>query len=306
MAAGDAAAHYTGATNWGANLLTDVYLQKKFITRLEKSLAMVPLGKMATLPEKMGKTVGWNLMSNPGALSALSEDNPTAVTLTTTYVTAVLGDYASNYPYTRFLELTATEDTIPEIVSAAGYQMALSWDTDTHVAVASATQIDAGVAMTAETIRTASYTLDALNTQPHSKANGNLVAVLGSEQCYDMFGEGAPTWVQAMRGDLESSMRTPVGSDGSVKSVIYGTMIRRSTNCVQATNEEYGYIFGDEAFGVAMIGPGTPMSPQVYVTPPSARVDRAARDVGSVGSISFFVAKLLDANRIRELKSDVT
>ena len=51
MAAGDAAAHYTGATNWGANLLTDVYLQKKFITRLENSLAMVPLGKMATLPE---------------------------------------------------------------------------------------------------------------------------------------------------------------------------------------------------------------------------------------------------------------
>jgi N4-gp56 family major capsid protein len=306
MSAGDAAAHYTNTTNFGPNVLTDVYLQKKFQTRLEASLAMVLLGKNATLPEKMGKTVGWNLLSNPAALSALSEDNPTAVTLTTTYTTAVLLDYASNYPYTKFLELTAAEDTIPEIVSAAGYQMALTWDTATHTAVNAATQIDAGVAMTAETVRKAAYVLDNLNVQPHSKANGNLVAVLGSEQCYDMFGEGAPTWVQAMRGDLESSMRTPIGAAGSVKSVIYGVMIKRSTNCVIASSEEYGYIFGDEAFGVAMIGPGNPMSPQVYVTPPSMRVDRAARDVGSIGSISFFVAKQLDANRIRELKSDVT
>lgn len=307
MAAGDAAAHYTAAANFGANVLTDVYLQKKFIERLEASLAMVRLGKIATLPEKMGKTVGWNLMSNPAVLSALSEDNPTAVTLTTTYVTAVLLDYASNYPYTKFLEVTAAEDTIPEIVSAAGYQMALTWDTATHASVNAATQIDAGVAMTADVIRNASYVLDNLNVQGHpmTPSGANLIAVLGSEQCYDMFGEGAPTWVQAMRGDLESSMRTPI-SGGQVKNVIYNTLIKRSTNCVQTGNEEYGYIFGNEAFGVGMIGPGTPMSPQVYVTPPSARVDRAARDVGSIGSISFFVAKLLDANRIRELKSDVT
>ena len=299
--------HYTAATNFGTNVLTDVYLQKKFVKRLEARLAMTLLGKRAILPENMGKTVGWNMLSNPAALSAVTEDTPTAVTLTTTYTTAVLLDYASNYEYSKFLEITATPDTIDEIVGAAGYQMGLTWDTACHTAVNAATQIDAGTAMTADVLRRAAYTLDNLNTQPHPSTPGGafLVAVLGSEQCYDMFGEGAPTWVQAKRGDLESAMATPM-KDSVSSAAIYNVIIKRSQNCVQATNEEYGYIFGDEAFGVAMVGPGSLMSPQVYVTPPSARVDRAARDLGSIGSISFFVAKQLDANRIRELKSDVT
>ena len=306
-----APAHYTAATNFGANVLTTVYLQTMFEEANKRDFVVYPLGKVAALPEKMGKTVRWNRMAMPAVLSALTEDDPTTVTLTTTTVTSTLLDYGASYPYSRFLEMTAIQDTIPEIVSTAGYQFGLTCETVCYSsALTDATQIDAGVAMTADTLRTAVSTLDGLDAIKHPQAKalgGRYCAVFSPEQAYDMMGEGAPTWWQAKNNQVEATFQTPW--DGTpAASMLYGTFIKTSTvvTTQSASSEEFGYVIGGAAFGTVSLGQGNPLSPRVVITTPEQRVDRAARDQGSIGTWGLFSAEMLNGNNLREIKSDIT
>jgi N4-gp56 family major capsid protein len=303
--------HSTAGANFGANVLTDIYLQKIFQDANRRKLVVVPLGKQADLPENMGKTVRWNRMVQPAALSTVAEGSVTTVTLTTVTVTSTLLDYAASYGYTRFMELTAISGTIPEIVETAGYQMALSAETITYSsALTDATQIDAGVGMTAETLRSAVAALDGADAVEHPMAAAKglkYCGVFSPEQGYDMMGEGAPTWWQAKNSEVEASFRTPWG-DSPASAALYNTIIKTSTvvTTQSASSEEFGYVVGGQAFGTVSLGPGTPMSPQVYITRPSERVDRAARDQGTIGTYMLYAAELLAAANSREIKSDIT
>lgn len=303
--------HSTAGSNFGPNVLTDVYLQKIFQDANRRKLVVIPLGKKADLPENMGKTVRWNRMVQPATLSTVAEGNVTSVTLTTVTVTATLLDFAASYSYSRFLELTAISGTIPEIVETAGYQMALTAETITYSsALTDATQIDAGTGMSAETLRSAVAALDGADAVDHPAATAvglKYCAVMSPEQGYDMMGEGAPTWWQAKNTDVEATFRTPwAGTPASAG--LYNTIIKTSTvvTTQSAASEEFGYVVGGEAFGTVSLGPGTPMSPAVFITRPSERVDRAARDQGTVGTYMLYAAELLAAANSREIKSDIT
>lgn len=298
----------TGTANFGPNVLTTVYLQKMFEDPLHADLIAYPLGKVADLPEGMGKTVRWNRMQNPSAqTTSIAEDTPGTTTLTTATVTATVADYGRQYVYSAFLEKTAIKDTIPEIVRQAGYEAALTVETLTYTqALTDATQIDAGVALTAETIRIGVATLEGLDAKRHPMCNGFFGGIFSAEQLYDMMGEGAPTWVQAKRGDLQAAMVTPwTGTPAS--AAIYNCLLKQSSvvTTQSAASEEFGYIIGKDSFGTVALTAGNLLSPRVVVTPPEARVDRATRDQGTIGWLVFYVSELLNANSIREIKSDI-
>lgn len=306
-----APAHYTGASNFGPNVLTTVYLQKIFEEANKKKRIALPLGKEAQLPENMGKTVRWNRMVMPGTLSAVSEDTPTTVTLTTATVTATLLDYSATYPYSRFLELTAIEDTIPEIVSTAGYQVSLTADTICYSsALTNHTQISGGVAMTAEVLRSTVSTLDGLDAIPNPVAEalgGKYCATFSPEQAYDMMGEGAPTWWQAKNLQVEPTFKTPW--DGTPASaMLYNTFIKTSTviTTQSSASNEFAYVIGGADFGTVFLGPGDPRSPRVIITTPEQRVDRAGRDQGTIGTWFLFAAALLNDNNGREISTAIT
>ena len=301
----------TGLATFGANVLTPAYLQKLFEDPLHADLVVNPLGKEASLPMSMGKTVRWNRMNNPtAATTALTEADPTeATTLTTATVTATLKDYGTFYSYSEFLELTAIPDTIPEIVSQCGYQAALTVETlNYQLALTDNTQIDAGLAMTAETVRTTVATIRGLDAKPHPATPGSayFAAVMSPEQAYDMMGEGSPTWMQAKNRDIEAAMTLPWDQSPATSS-LYGVLIKTSTvvTTQSASTEEFAYIIGKGNFGTVNIGPGSPMSPVVIATPPSARVDRPLRDQGTIGWKIYYAAELLNANTGREIKSDI-
>ena len=302
----------TGLATFGANVLTPAYLQKIFEDPLHADLIVEPLGKPADLPKGMGKTVRWNRMNNPTAVTtSLTEADPTeATTLTTATVTATLADYGTFYSYSEFLELTAISGTIPEIVEQCGYQAALSAETLAYIqALTDFTQIDAGTALAAENIRSTCAVLHGLNAKHHPKTPGGAyyAGIFSPEQVYDMMGEGAPTWVQAKNKDIEGQMYGPW--DGSVANgSIYDCMIKASTvvTTQSASSEEFGYIIGANSFGTAMVGPGSPMAPQVIVTKPSERVDRPLRDQGTIGWKIYLVHEMLNIANGRELKTDIT
>jgi N4-gp56 family major capsid protein len=301
----------TGLATFGANVLAPAYLQKIFEDPLHADLVATPLGKPADLPKGMGKTVRWNRMNNPtAATTALTEGDPSeATTLTTATVTATLKDYGTFYSYSEFLELTAISGTVPEIVEQCGYQAALTVETLTYqLALTDNTQVDAGTALAADSIRTVLGTLHGLDAKHHPQTPGGryYAGIFSPEQVYDMMGEGAPTWVQAKQTTIEGGMYGPW--DGTVANCsIYDCIIKASTvvTTQSAASEEFGYIIGKGNFGTAMIGPGTPMSPAVYITPPSARVDRPLRDQGTIGWKIYYSAELLYANTGREVKSDI-
>lgn len=302
----------TGLATFGANVVTPAYLQKIFEDPLHRDCVAVPLGKQADLPKGMGKTVRWNRMNNPtAATTALTEGDPAeATTLTTATVTATLADYGTFYSYSEFLELTAISGTIPEIVEQCGYQAALTVETLVYQqALTDNTQIDAGTALAAENIRVASATLHGLDAPHHPASPGGAYycGIFSPEQVYDMMGEGAPTWVQAKNKEIEGSMYGPWGGGTVANAAIYDVIIKASTvvTTQSASTEEFGYVIGKGNFGTAMVGPGTPISPAVYVTPPSARVDRPLRDQGTIGWKVYFVSELLYANTGREIKSDI-
>jgi N4-gp56 family major capsid protein len=307
-----AAPHFSTATaNFGPNVLTPAYLQTVFQDPLHARLLTYELGKIADLPENMGKTVRWNKMANPAAATtSLAEDDPSTTTLTTVTVTATLADYGTKYVYSKFLELTALKQTIQQISSQAGYEAALTTDTLNFTqALTDATQVDAGVAMTAETVKTVCQTLQGLNCPPHPATPGEafLAGIFSPEQCYDMMSEGAPTWMQIKRQELAAAMRLPWRSQDATGAV-YDAVIRMTTvvTSQSASSEEFGYIMGAGAFGVVSLGAGNPMSPTITLTPPSARVDRANRDQGTLGWLLFYVSELINGSCIREIKSDVT
>lgn len=299
---------HTTTTSLGANLLTDVWVEKQFISRLLDSLLAVKLGKPSTLPENMGKVVRWQYSSQPAVLSSVTDGaDPTGNTWTTVTVTATLGEYKAESAVTRQLLKVGLSAWLEEVVDASAFQMAATFDTVALTALdGSSVSVDAGTAMTAEATRQAVQKLVMANVKPHPVSPGGnfMYGIYSAEAAYDMMGEGAPAWFQVKSADYLNTLVSPFGDD-LASSAIYGAIIKLSNAVRQQTNEDYNVIVGNEALGVASLDTSV-IDPRIYVTRPEERVDRAARDQGSIGSYALFAAARLDSNRVVMVKSDVS
>ena len=299
---------YTGTSGLGANILTDVYLEKSFISRLISTLVCTPLGMRSSLPDNTGKKVRWQYSSQPAALSATTEGtNPSDNTFSTTTAEGTLLEYKSEMEASRFLLKAGLSAWLEEVVDATGYQMADTFDTASLTALdASTVTVDAGTSMTADAVRQGVQKLVMANVKPHPSTPGGrfYAGIFSGEAAYDMMGEGAPAWFQVKSSDYQAALITPF--DGTpATAAIYGAIIKISNNVRAQTSEDYNVIVGKEAFGIAALDTNV-VQPAVYVTRPNERVDLPARNKGSVGTFALFVAKLIDTNRVVMVKSDVS
>lgn len=297
---------YTGTSGLGANLLTDVYLEKQFISRLLDGLVATPLGLRSSLPDNTGKKVRWQYSSQPAALSATTEGtNPSDNTFSTTTAEGTLLEYKSEMEASRFLLKAGLSAWLEEVIDATGYQMSDTFDTASLTALdGSSVTVDSGTSMTADALRQGVAKLVTANVKPHPMTPGYYCAVFHGEACYDMMGEGAPAWFQVRSTDYQSALTTPF-SGSPASSAVYGAFVKLSNNVRVQTNEHYNVVVGNEAFGIAALDTNV-VQPAVYVTRPEQRVDLPARNKGSVGTFALFVAKLIDTNRVCMVKSDVT
>jgi hypothetical protein len=295
----------------GANLLTDVWVEKQFISRLLDTLLAVRLGKPSSLPEHMGKVVRWQFSSQPTVLSAVTDGaDPTARNFTTTTATATLGEFKAETVATRQLLKVGLSAWLEEVVDAAGFQMAETFDTVALTSLDGTTvSVDAGVAMTAEITRQAVQKLVMVNAKPHPASPGGkfYYGLYSGEAAYDMMGEGQAAWFQVKRDEYLNTLVSPFGDDVA-SAAVYGAIIKISNNVRRlagSPDDDLNVIVANEALGVASLDTNV-IEPRVYVTRPNERVDRGSRDLGSVGTYALFAAQLLDANRCVKVSSDAT
>ena len=308
------AGHATTTANLGANVLAAEYLQSTFQNELFNNFVAYPLAEKAALPKGMGTTVTYNkIVKWTTALTANTEgDTGFPITLTSATVQATLLEYIAYGEYSELLDLSAVTGTSERIAKNIGYVMATTVDTLIHTsALADATNTnDEGVAMTAEGLRKAAQELATLNVPHHSGTPGGAYycSILSPEQFYDMIGEGAPTWIQAMRAELTGALRTPWADQPST-SAVYDVMVKKSSNVVVSGGNDVGYVFGDGAFFCASLGPDiAPESegyrPRLIVTGPGEHVDQPGRNKGTAAGKMYYASEKLDINCIVKVLSD--
>jgi len=306
---------HTGAANFGANLLQDMFHAKVFVKTLRRNLIALPLATMEDAPRSSGKSVRWQFFSNPIAATTPISEGVTPGTgenLTTTPVHGVMQEYGDFFDVSRFLMTTAASGTKEAIVESAAYQAALTLDALVYSdSLGGTTTIDnAGVAMTAEDVRGAVQTLKQNDAKPHRNTPGGrfYAGLFSVEAAYDMMGEGAPVWFQAKSSDFESALVTPF-DDTVPTAALYGCMIKTSTNVPRDTgvspDDDQNYIVADNSFGAVSIDSNL-MSPSVIITDPASRVDLPLRNAGTIGWIVWFDTALFDSNRVVEILSDAT
>lgn len=306
---GGAGQYATGVTNFGANVLPDVFVEKRFVDFLRDKLVAVPLGVPSTLPENNGKVVRWQFFTTPSAkTSAITTEggDPSAAGYTTTTAQATLSEYGSFGDFTRFLQDAAISGTMEELSRVHGYEAGLSLDSLTIASVdGSTTTVDAGTSMTAEAVRQAAAKL-AINNAEFHRATGRTAfcGVLSAEQCYDMMGEGAPSWFQVKRDEYVRSLVRPFDGTPSATD-IYNVVIKMSNNVQQVSSEDLGIVVADDSFGVAALDTNM-LQPRLIIIRPEENIAAPLKNRGSIGWWALYATVNFDVNRIVQLKSDVS
>jgi hypothetical protein len=298
-----------------AKALPDIWVEKIFVEVLRNSLVVYRLGKPSTLVEQAGKKVRWNFFNDPTAITTAlgteGGDQANSTNFSLTSPEATLAEYSGVTEFSKVLLKTAVSGTMEEIIEGLGSQAALSVDTLALTEVANTTvSVNAGAAMTADALRAAVAKALTNKAKPHpSSPGGRFYCFVGSvEACYDMLGEGAPTWSQVKNDQVESAFMTPF-DDTPATAAIYGAIVKISTNIQRDTaptpDDDLNYLFCKDGFGVASLDTET-TDPAVIVTMPQERVDVFARNRGHAAWWLYLAFKLIDSNRLIQVKSDAT
>jgi N4-gp56 family major capsid protein len=299
----------TTTSTGSPNLLQDVFLAKRFVETLESRLVVLQLADKEDTPRSSGTQVRWQFFANPSAATtALTEgaDPSTTTTISTTAVTGVLQEYGAYFDLSKLFIGTSTSGTKEEIVKRAAYMASLTLDTlcFTLALQDTTTTADAGVAMSAEDVRTNVLTLEQNDAFPHPATPGGqyFCGVFSPEAAYDMMGEGSPTWFQTKSSDFRESLVTPF-RDTIPGAAIYNCIIKTSTNVQAAASEDLNYIIAGNSFG-ALSFDSDLMNPRIIDTAPEALVSAPLRNRGTLGWHVNFDAAVFDSNRIVEVTSD--
>lgn len=305
----------TGTANFGGNVLQDIFLERFVMTLKKRTGVIYPLGKKGTLPKGSGKTTRWQTFTAPVAVTAnvaAEGDDPADVNFVTTAVSAVLEEFGAVTPYSRLLASTALSGTMEEIVDLLAYQAALSVEVRTISEVDGATTlvVDSGASMTIDALRQGAQKLVNVAAQPNPATPGGAwFCFIGStEACYDMIGEGTPTFAQAKSRDIESALLMPL-QDTPATAGIYGCLVKLSHSIQRDTtpspDDDLNLLIAADAFGVSDLDYNA-AQPQVTVTSPENSPHVPARNRGTAAWLLFYVSKLIDGNRVVITKSDAT
>ncbi len=318
----------TTLANFGGNVLPDVYVEARFIRAMRRKLFIASLGRPSTMPEGAGKDVRWNVLVKSStfyddvtAVIGTEGNDPAQDDFTTNAPAATLVEFGRSYEYTKFLKLTAVSGTLDEIIDEVGHQAGAVLDRRSAKALAATTQsTDEGVSFTAEALRKAVAKLKGARgtisgenvvteVDPHPLTPGGqfYCAILSSEQAYDMLGEGAPTWAQSKSDDFRRAVVTPFMDD--LSSELYGAIVKVSNNVPRVAtptpDDDQALIFGKDALLVAALDTAV-IQPRVIITPPEMKVDKPARNLGTIAWWALYEAVLSENFRCQEVLTDAT
>jgi len=264
----------------------------------------------------VGKTARWIYLTAPSAVVATideGQDPGSESAPTINEVDEAMDEFGSYFEFSKWYKRTSHAATFVNFVEWSAYEGALSYDTLAHttaLADTSNTQ-DAGTAMTAEAVRAGVANMYGNNIRTHPKSpGGNFFCGLFSvEACFDMIGEGAPTWSQAKEENVALALQSPFGGD-TTSSVIYDCIIKKDNNVQRNTatspDDDLNYLVGMDAFGVAALIGENEYAPELVIIMPEENVSKKLKNAGSIGWDGFWAVEMLQSNAIREILTDAT
>lgn len=294
------------------------YLEKRFLSSLRVKFHFNNFGMKAKLQKNMGKTVKWHRWTDVAdSVTALTEGTvPSGVDLASTAITATAAGYGQFAATTDFLNLSAINDQMKDMVDLLGYAGGKSLDAlvrnevdqngTAQLAKASANvaavQADATAVLNASEIRKAAKTLRAANAEEFE--DGMFKGIIHPYGEYDILSDTS----------ANSAIQTLQHTDGGVvkKGLIgslYGVQLYRSSHirtsdaalADSATNVYLHCIFGKDAYGcVDLEGAGLKIITKGLG---SGGTSDPLDQLATVGYKFYFATKMLQAARAIVIKA---
>lgn len=264
------------------------------------------------LPQNSGKTVYFNRMTPLAvATTPLTEaTNPSAVDMTSTIVSATVAEYGNYTKVGSLYETTTIDVGLREHVDVHAQNAGETIDTliRDELDGGGTAQIVNGLALTAVTatdiidgyeVRKAALTLKKNKALPFE--NGYFRAIVPVSVAQDLRGDSE--WLDAYRYTDASNIR-----DGQIGR-LHGVEFYETNNEVVSADAGSGnvdvystFVFGANAYG--MVDIGSDSEPKIIYKRPGASDTSNPLDMFStIGWKATFVAKVLNANWLIELKT---
>ncbi len=292
----------------------DTLFIDRWLAILKTRIVIVPMATQSRMSDNQGLDVQWVLLDQPVSdpLAIANEgDDPTDTHATDSLATGTMVEFGGVTPFSKVLIRSAISGTLEQMIDFLGHAGARTMDDVTaDAADASGTAVDAGTAMTVDALRQGAQTLVNNGALPlNITPGGRYYGFAGStEACYDMIGEGTPTFMQTKNNDVESAFMLPL-QDTPTTAGVYGCLIKICQNIrrndTPTPEDDLNLLVAQDGIGTASIDTNT-LQPSVTVTMPQDLVSAPARNRGTIAWWALFVAVLLDANRVVVISSDAT
>lgn len=286
------------------------YYDKRFLLRAKANFVMKQLGSVGRIPKGEGSKIVWNRLTNPSAkTTALTEGtDPTPTGLSATLVSATVSQYGNYEQVTDYLELTAVDTLIKEVIDTLAYEAALTIDTVIRNALVTKGQVLYASTVVARNsihatdivqvadIRKAKRNLRRLFAQPHT--GQRYVAAAHPDVIYDL--EGDTNWVNAhIYADkgVEAVYNGEAGEIYGTKWIEYdNAQVLAGSGSTATQNVYITWIMGKDFFGVSNL-----QDLKTYVDSPSPR--SALRMYSDIGWKAGFATTSLNDSFAMRLES---
>jgi N4-gp56 family major capsid protein len=236
-------------------------------------------------------------------------DNPTAIDLSATTVSALLAEYGNSAKIAKFLSLVSIDRNNKEKIEVFGQNMGESLDTLTRSELFTGSTVQLAGGNTAISAVAASNTLSASEIKKAVRTlEGNAAQryddgfFLGKIQpytWYDLVGDS--TWVNAKTySDVKDLYMGEVGELFGVRFMLTNNGKSESSTVTVYSN----FIHGKDSFGCMDLASD---APRLYIkTPGPNSTDNPADRFSTISWAGTYVCKVLNSNWIINLKTGAT
>lgn len=300
-------------TSTGLAGIMQTYYDRVFLERAKAELRHDYGATTKKIPMNSGKLVYFNRFS-PLALitSGITESDflPSAVDMTSTVVSATVVEYGSYTKVSEFFKMTSLDEGLKEHIEVHGQNAGESIDQliSAELSANATAQLAGGntalTAIAATDTLTGAEIRKAVRTLKNNKARrfegGMFKGIIQPFTAYDLMGNSE--WLDARRyTDTAGILKGVVGKLHGVEFVESNQGVSESSTVTVYHN----FICGKSAY--AMVDLEGQKGPRVYVkTAGTNSTDNPLNTFSTVGWKTYFVAKVLNANWVIDVKTGAT
>ncbi|MFH1231530.1 MAG: N4-gp56 family major capsid protein [Planctomycetota bacterium] len=304
-----------------------IYYNKRALDRLVPKLELFKFGQPDVIPLRMGKIIVWFRYLNLAAVTSAATEGVvgSANAMSSSRISDTLARYEDYVTHSDLLSMVAIDPIIESFTDIFANQIRLSIDTLCRNVLHSGTVRFANGKSAASDVATSDLldvaelrynvaSLEGRDVQPHHLTEGFYPSIIHPNCKYDLTGDTATGgWIDIRKYTDSGEKMIEKNKAGDVVGarVFVSSNIYKPLEAASSAKLYYNLMFGEGAFGVPNLsnkGAGATFTkPNVIVKPVgSAGSADPTNKIGSVGWFIYFLAKLLDADRVQVIKTQAS